>query len=114
MVGYRLVLGAGASLWVGVPWCLLGVSPWWPLVGWLGGFLQCTASMGTPLRVGGPQWGARWVMGAGLVSVSSVWSATVRRVSSSAGPLGGLLWRCGGGGLGLGGSLEGAGHSMSG
>ena len=48
------------------------------------------------------------------MSVSSVWLAAVCRVSSSAAPHGGLLWWCLGGGLGLGGSWEGAGHAGSG
>ena len=47
----------------------------------------------------------------GLVSVLSVWLAAVCRVSFSAAPHGGLLWWCLGGGLGLGGSREGAGHA---
>ena len=70
--------------------------------------------MGAPLCVGAPQRGVRWVVGVGLVSVSSVWLAAVRRVSSSAAPHGGLLWWCLGDGLGLGGSREGAGHAGSG
>ena len=70
--------------------------------------------MGAPLYVGAPQRGVRWVVGLGLVSVSSVWLAAVRCVSSSAAPHGGLLWWCLGGGLGLGGSWEGAGHAGSG
>ena len=53
-------------------------------------------------------------MGVGLVSVSSVWLGAVCRVSSSAAPHCGLLWWCLGGGLGLGGSCEGAGHAGSG
>ena len=67
--------------------------------------------MGAPLCVGAPQRGVRWVVGVGLVSVSSVWLAAVCRVSSLAAPHGGLLWWCLGGGLGLGGSWEGAGHA---
>ena len=63
---------------------------------------------------GRPQWGVWCVVGAWLVSVSSVWFAAVRRVSSSAVPLGSLLWRCVGGGLRLGGSSEGAEHAGSG
>ena len=70
--------------------------------------------MGAPLCVGAPQWWVRLVVGLGLVSVSSVWLAAVCRVSSSAAPHGGLLWWCRGGGLGLGGSWEGAGHAGSG
>ena len=70
--------------------------------------------MGAPLCVGAPQRGVRWIVGVGLVSVSSVWLAAVRRVSSSAAPHGGLLWWCLGAGLGLGGSWEGAGHAGSG
>ena len=58
--------------------------------------------------------GVRWVVGVGLVSVSSVWLAAVRRGLSSAAPHGGLLWWCLGGGLGLGGSWEGAEHAGSG
>ena len=53
-------------------------------------------------------------MGVGLVSVSTVCLAAVCRVSSSAAPHGGLLWWCLGGGLGLCGSWEGAGHAGSG
>ena len=45
------------------------------------------------------------------MSVSTVCLAAVCRVSSSAAPLGGLLWWCLGGGLGLCGSWEGAGHA---
>ena len=67
--------------------------------------------MGAPLCVGAPQRGVRWVVGVGLVSVSSVWLAAVRRVLSPAAPHGGLLWWCLGCGLGLGGSWEGAGHA---
>ena len=70
--------------------------------------------MGAPLCVGAPQRGVRWVVGVGLVSVSSLWLAAVCRVSSSAAPHGGLLWWCLGGGLGLCGSWEGAGHAGSG
>ena len=112
--GYRLVAGAGASLWMGPPWCLLGVPRGGPWSAACGGLLRCTASMGAPLCVGGPPWGMRGVVGAWLVSVSSVWSAAVRRVLSSAVPLGGLLWWSAGGGLGLGGSWWGAGHAGSG
>ena len=111
MVDYRLVAGAGASLWAGLPWCLLDVSRGGPWLAACGGFVRCTASMGAPLCVGGTQWGQRWGVGAGLVSVSSAWFAAVRRVFSSAGPLGGPLWRCVGSGFGLGGSWEGAGHA---
>ena len=89
--------------------------PWWPLVGWLKGvFLGCTASMGAPLCVGAPQRWVRRVVGVGLVSVSTVCLAAVCRVSSSAAPHGGLLWWCLGGGLGLCGSWEDAGHAGSG
>ena len=70
--------------------------------------------MGAPLCVGAPQRWVRRVVGLGLVSVSFVWLAAVCRVSSSAAPHGGLLWWCLGGGLGLGGSWEGAGHAGSG
>ena len=70
--------------------------------------------MGAPLCVGAPQRWVRRVVGVGLVSVLSVWLAAVCRVSSSAAPHGGLLWWCLGGGLGLGGSWEGAGHAGSG
>ena len=70
--------------------------------------------MGAPLCVGAPQSWVRRVVGVGLVSVSTVWLAAVCRVSSSAAPHGGLLWWCLGGGLGLCGSLEGAGHAGSG
>ena len=70
--------------------------------------------MGAPLCVGAPQRGVRWVVGVGLASVSSVWLVAVCRVSFSAAPHGGLLWWCLGGGLGLGGSWEGAGHAGSG
>ena len=70
--------------------------------------------MGAPLCVGAPQRWARRVVGVGLVSVSTVCLAAVCRVSSSAAPRGGLLWWCLGGGLGLGGSWEGAGHAGSG
>ena len=111
-------LPAGSGRWgltvggssVVSPWCVL----WWPLVGWLWGPFRCTASMGAPLCVGRPQWGVLSVVWAGLVSLSSVCCAAVRRVSSSAVPHGGLLWRCVGGGLGAGGSPEGAGHAGSG
>ena len=67
--------------------------------------------MGAALCVGAPQWWVRRVVGVGLVSVSTVCLAAVCRVSSSAAPLGGLLWWCLGGGLGLCGSWEGAGHA---
>ena len=70
--------------------------------------------MGAPLCVGASQRWVRRVVGVGLVSVSSVWLAAVCLVSSSAAPHGGLLWWCLGGGLGLGGSWEGAGHAGSG
>ena len=70
--------------------------------------------MGAPLCVGAPQRWVRRVMGVGLVSVSTVCLAAVCRVSSSAAPHGGLLWWCLGGGLGLCGSWEGAGHAGSG
>ena len=70
--------------------------------------------MVAPSCVGASQRGVRWVVGMGLVSVWSVWLAAVCRVSSSAAPHGGLLWRCLGGGLGFGGSWEGAGHAGSG
>ena len=70
--------------------------------------------MGAPLCVGAPQRWVRRVVGVGLVSVSTVCLAAVCRVSSSAAPLGGLLWWCLGGGLGLCGSWEGAGHAGSG
>ena len=70
--------------------------------------------MGAPLRVGAPQRWVRRVLGVGLVSVSTVCLAAVCRVSSSAAPHGGLLWWCLGGGLGLCGSWEGAGHAGSG
>ena len=70
--------------------------------------------MGAPLCVGAPQRWVRRVVGVGLVSVSTVWLAAVCRVSSSAAPHGGLLWWCLGGGLGLCGSWEGAGHAGSG
>ena len=70
--------------------------------------------MGAPLYVGVPQQGMWWVVGVGLASVSSVWLASVRRMSSSAAPHGGLLWWCLGGGLWLGCSWEGAGHAGSG
>ena len=53
-------------------------------------------------------------MGLRRVSLSSVWSAAPCRVSSSAAPHGGPLWRCVGDGLGLNGSWEGAGHAGSG
>ena len=114
LVGHRLVAGAGASLWVGLPWCLLGVSRGGPWSAGCGGLLRSTASIGAPLCVGGSLWGLRWVVGAWLVSVSSVWFAVVRHVSSSAVPLGALLWRCVEGGLGLGASWEGAGHARLG
>ena len=67
--------------------------------------------MGAALCVGAPQRWVRRVVGVGLVSVSTVCLAAVCRVSSSAAPLGGLLWWCLGGGLGLCGSWEGAGHA---
>ena len=67
--------------------------------------------MGAALCVGAPQCWVRRVVGVGLVSVSTVCLAAVCRVSSSAAPLGGLLWWCLGGGLGLCGSWEGAGHA---
>ena len=70
--------------------------------------------MGAPLCVGAPQRWVRWVVGVGLVSGSTVCLAAVCRVSSSAAPHGGLLWWCLGGGLGLCGSWEGAGHAGSG
>ena len=70
--------------------------------------------MGAPLCVGAPQRWVRRVVGVGLVSVSTVCLAAVCRVSSSAAPHGGLLWWCLGGGLGLCGSWEGAGHAGSG
>ena len=70
--------------------------------------------MGAPLCVGAPQRWVRRVVGVGLVSVSTVWLAAVCPVSSSAAPHGGLLWWCLGGGLGLCGSWEGAGHAGSG
>ena len=70
--------------------------------------------MGAPLCVGAPQWWVRRVVGLGLVTVSTVCLAAVCRVSSSAAPHGGLLWWCLGGGLGLCGSWEGAGHAGSG
>ena len=70
--------------------------------------------MGAPLCVGAPQRWVRRVVGVGLVSVSTVWLAAVCRVSSLAAPHGGLLWWCLGGGLGLCGSWEGAGHAGSG
>ena len=67
--------------------------------------------MGAPLCVGASQRWVRLVVGVGLVSVSTVCLAAVCRVSSSAAPHGGLLWWCLGGGLGLCGSWEGAGHA---
>ena len=67
--------------------------------------------MGAALCVGAPQRWVRRVVGVGLVSVSTVCLAAVCRVSSSAAPLGGLLWWCLAGGLGLCGSWEGAGHA---
>ena len=70
--------------------------------------------MGAPLCVGASQRWVRRVVGVGLVSVSTVCLAAVCRVSSSAAPHGGLLWWCLGGGLGLCGSWEGAGHAGSG
>ena len=70
--------------------------------------------MGAPLCVGAPQRLVRRVVGVGFVSVSTVCLAAVCRVSSSAAPHGGLLWWCLGGGLGLCGSWEGAGHAGSG
>ena len=70
--------------------------------------------MGAPLCVGAPQRSVRRVVGVGLVSVSTVCLAAVCRVSSSAAPHGGLLWWRLGGGLGLCGSWEGAGHAGSG
>ena len=70
--------------------------------------------MGAPLCVGAPQQWVRRVLGVGLVSMLTVWLAAVCRVSSSAAPHGGLLWWCPGGGLGLCGSWEGAGHAGSG
>ena len=70
--------------------------------------------MGAPLCVRAPQRWVRRVVGVGLVSVSTVWLAAVCCVSSSAAPHGGLLWWCLGGGLGLCGSWEGAGHAGSG
>ena len=70
--------------------------------------------MGAPLCVWAPQRWVRRVVGMGLVSVSTVWLAAVCRVSSSAALHGGLLWWCLGGGLGLCGSWEGAGHAGSG
>ena len=66
------------------------------------------------MSVGVPQRGVRWVVGVGLVSVSSVWFAAVCRVPSSAAPHGGLLWWCLGGGLWLGGSWEGPGSGWLG
>ena len=114
MVGYRLVAGAGASLWVGLPSRPLGASRGGPWLAGRGGLWGCTASMGAPLCVGVPQRGLRWVAGVGLVSVSSVWLGAVRCVTSSAASHGGLLWWCVGVGLGLGGSWEGAGHAASG
>ena len=56
----------------------------------------------------------RRVAGVGLVSMSTLSLAAVCRLSSSAAPHGGLLWWCLGGGLGLCGSWEGAGHAGSG
>ena len=70
--------------------------------------------MGAPLCVGAPQRWVRRVVGPGLVSLSTVWLAAVCRVSSSAAPHVGLLWWCLGGGLGLCGSWEVAGHAGSG
>ena len=70
--------------------------------------------MGAPLCVGAPQRWVRRVVGVGLVSVSTVCLAAVCRVSSSAAPHGGLLWWRLGGGLGLCGSWEAAGHAGSG
>ena len=70
--------------------------------------------MGAPWCVGAPQRWVRRVVGVGLVSVSTVCLAAVCRVSSSAAPHGHLLWWCLGGGLGLCGSWEGAGHAGSG
>ena len=70
--------------------------------------------MGAPLCVGAPQQWVRRVVGVQLVSVSTVWLAAVCRVSSSEAPYGGLLWWCLGGGLGLCGSWEAAGHAGSG
>ena len=70
--------------------------------------------MGAPLCVGASQRWVRRVVGVGLVSVSTVCLAAVCRVSSSVAPHGGLLWWCLGGGLGLCGSWEGAGHAGSG
>ena len=67
--------------------------------------------MGAPLCVGAQQRWVRRVVGVGLVSAWSVWLAAVCRVSSSAAPHGGLLSCSLGGGLGLGGSWEGAGHA---
>ena len=100
MVGYPLVAAAGATLLGGLQWCLLGVSRGgtWPAgCGRLweyrihGGNTVCwRAAVGGAVGCGG-----------GLVSVSSVLFAAVRHVLSSAGPLGGLLWRCVEGGLKL-------------
>ena len=113
VLGQRLVEGAGASLSVRLPWCLLGVSrgvPWSAGCG----LLRCTSTTGPPLCVAGSLWGLRLVVGAWRVSVLSVWFAVARHVSSSAVPLRGPLRRCMGGGLGLGGSWDRAGHAESG
>ena len=95
VVGYRLVAGIGASLWVGLPRCPLGASRGRPCRLAEGGF------WGVP-----HPWGHHCVLacrscGLGVASVSSVWLVAARRVSSSAAPNGDLLWWCFGVVLGL-------------
>ena len=112
----RLPAGSGCrGLTVGgysavSPWCV----PWWSLVGWLKGvFGVYRIHGGTIVCWGAAAVGAAGCGGGACVGVP-VWLAAVCRVSSLAAPHGGLLWWCLGGGLGLCGSWEGAGHAGSG
>ena len=112
----RLLAGSGCrGLTVGgssavSPWYV----PWWSLVGWVKGVLGVYRIHGGTIVC----WGAAAVGAAGCGGGASVgvvrMLAAVCRVSSSAAPHYGLLWWCLGGGLGLGGSWEGAGHAGSG
>ena len=78
VVGHRLVAAARASLQVGLPCRLLGVSRGGPSLAGCGGFLRRAASIGVPLCVARSLWGVRWVVGAWLVSVSTMGFAVVR------------------------------------
>ena len=107
-IGCRgLTVGGSAAV---SPWCV----PWWSLVGWLkGAFGVYRIHWGTILCWCATAGGALGCGGGACVGVIGVVGGGVSRVVLSA-PHGGLLWWCLGGGLGLRGSWEGAGHAGSG